>query len=157
MVEAARPATAADVAQMIELAERAREELGPTRGGKVFLAREARQEPLAASLGAALEDAHGAAWVGTIDDTVVGYAVVHAEEIGDHSCLGIVDDLFVEAGARAVGVGELLMDAALAWCRAQGCAGVDATALPGNRETKNFFEESGFTARLLIMHRRLDG
>ena len=36
-------------------------------------------------------------------------------------------------------------------------AGVDATALPGDRLTKNFFESNGFTARLLIMHRRLDG
>jgi hypothetical protein len=38
----------------------------------------------------------------------------------------------------------------------RGCSGVDATALPGNRATKNFFEESGFTARLLVMHHRLD-
>jgi hypothetical protein len=49
-------------------------------------------------------------------------------------------------------MGELL-----AWFSARGCLGVDSTALPGARETKNFFEESGFTARLLVMHRRLRG
>jgi hypothetical protein len=32
--------------------------------------------------------------------------------------------------------------------------GIDAFALPGMRETKNFFEGSGFTARLLVMHRQ---
>ena len=33
--------------------------------------------------------------------------------------------------------------------------GIDATALPGNRATKNFFEAHGFTARLLVMHHAL--
>ena len=32
----------------------------------------------------------------------------------------------------------------------------DAMALPGHRATKNFFEAHGFTARALVMHRRLD-
>jgi GNAT superfamily N-acetyltransferase len=70
--------------------------------------------------------------------------------------LGRITDLFVEPGARAVGVGEALMDALLPWFRARECRGVDATALPGNRETKNFFEMSGFTARLLVMHHRFE-
>jgi hypothetical protein len=47
------------------------------------------------------------------------------------------------------------MEAILAWCGEQGCNAVDAYALPGDRQTKNFFEESGFTARLLVMHHRL--
>ena len=32
---------------------------------------------------------------------------------------------------------------------------MDAMALPGHRSAKNFFEESGFTARKLVMHHRL--
>ena len=47
------------------------------------------------------------------------------------------------------------MDQLLEWFRGRGCNGVDATALPGNRATKNFFEMSGFTARLLVMHHRM--
>ena len=43
----------------------------------------------------------------------------------------------------------------LEWCRDQGCRGVDALALPGMRATKNFFEESGFSARLIVMHHRM--
>jgi hypothetical protein len=48
-----------------------------------------------------------------------------------------------------------MMGSLLEWFGARGCSGVDATALPGNRATKNIFEESGFTARLLVMHHRL--
>jgi hypothetical protein len=35
---------------------------------------------------------------------------------------------------------------------ARGCVGVDAFALPGHRAAKNFFEESGFSARAIVMH-----
>jgi GNAT superfamily N-acetyltransferase len=70
--------------------------------------------------------------------------------------LGVVEAIYVEPQARAVGVGEALMDTALDWFRRRGCAGVDAVALPGARLTKNFFEEFGFTSRLLVMHHRFD-
>ncbi|MGH9181071.1 MAG: hypothetical protein ACRDY5_05080 [Acidimicrobiales bacterium] len=43
----------------------------------------------------------------------------------------------------------------LAWFGDRRCAGIDAVALPGQRATKNFFEGNGFTARLIVMHRRL--
>jgi hypothetical protein len=48
------------------------------------------------------------------------------------------------------------MEAVLAWCDERGCFGVDALALPGNRETKNFFESFGLVARAIVVHRRLD-
>ena len=47
------------------------------------------------------------------------------------------------------------MGLVVAWCRERGCLGIDAAALPGSRATKNFFEESGFSARLLVMHHAL--
>jgi len=62
--------------------------------------------------------------------------------------------------ARPLWVGELagaMTELALDWFAGSGCTGVDALALPGARATKNFFEENGFTARLLVVHRRLDG
>jgi GNAT superfamily N-acetyltransferase len=70
--------------------------------------------------------------------------------------LGVIEDIYVEPEARAVGVGEAMMASALEWFTAEGCKGVDAYALPGDRHTKNFFEESGFSARLLVMHHRFD-
>jgi hypothetical protein len=56
-----------------------------------------------------------------------------------------------------VGVGRLLLDRSLAWLGERGCAGVDGTALPGDRTAKTFYESAGFKARLLTMHRPLDG
>lgn len=47
------------------------------------------------------------------------------------------------------------MSVGLDWFRSQGCVGVEATALPGQRATKNFFEEQGLQARLLTVYRSL--
>jgi ribosomal protein S18 acetylase RimI-like enzyme len=154
-VEAARPATPLDVPALAELSDRALAELAPTRGGTVFVAREGRAQPVASTLAVDVDDPSVCVLVGTIDDTPVGYAVGRTEGLRDGSTLGVITDLYVEDGARSVGVGEALMVELLEFFRGAGCAGVDATALPGNRATKNFFEESGFTARLLVMHHRL--
>jgi len=62
----------------------------------------------------------------------------------------------VEPEAREVGVGEAMADALVAHCDDRRCIGIDAPALPGHRAAKNFFEAHGFTARALVMHRRLD-
>lgn len=94
-------------------------------------------------------------WVGTFDEVVVGFGTGRTAPLRDGGLLGIIDLLYVHPEARGVGVGEALMAELLAWFREQGCMGVDAMALPGMRETKNFFEESGFSARLLVVHNRL--
>ena len=126
------------------------------KGGAVWAAREARPEPVEESLKASLVDEATRVVVGTIDEVPIGYATVNVEVLNDGSRLGVVSDIFVEEEARAVGVGEAMMGDLVAWCRQQGCAGMDAMALPGHRLTKNFFEESGFTARKLVMHHRLE-
>jgi GNAT superfamily N-acetyltransferase len=155
-VEAARPAVPDDLPRLAELHRQAKAELLPQRGGEVFLAREASEVFTETGLEAALADPCQGVWVGTIDDFVVGYVTARVETLRDGRMLGVVDPVFVEPGARAVGVGEALMDNAVPWLRAQGCFGVDAHALPGMRETKNFFETFGFTARLLVVHHRLE-
>jgi GNAT superfamily N-acetyltransferase len=155
-VEGVRPATEDDLARLAELARAAIAELTPMKGGAVWAAREARVEPVEDSLKASLADEVTRVVVGTIDDFPVGYAAVRVEVLNDASRLGVVDDIFVEEGARQVGVGEAMMADLVAWCEEQGCTGMDAMALPGHRSAKNFFEESGFTARKLVMHHRLD-
>jgi GNAT superfamily N-acetyltransferase len=158
-MEAARPATVADRDRLFELARMAVDELRPTRGGEVFLGREAAAELDGPDL-ATIDDGSPIdrqVWVGTIDDTVIGYAVGHVEKLADGAAHGVLDVFFVEEGARGIGVGEAMITVALDWFRDRGCTGVDAAALPGHRATKNFFEETGFTARLLVMYRRLDG
>ena len=154
-MEAARPATEADVPRLAELVRAAIGELAPLRGGAVWKAREARAEPLEADLARLIGTDDARVLVGTIDGVPVGYAVARLERLGDGSTLGVVEDIYVEPGARQVGLGEAMMDDLVQWCRACGCFGMDSMALPGDRSTKNFFEESGFTARKLVMHRPL--
>ncbi|HVL05796.1 MAG TPA: GNAT family N-acetyltransferase [Acidimicrobiales bacterium] len=156
MDEACRPATAADVPRLAELNRAVIEELAPMRGGAVWKAREARQEPIEDRLEELLDDPQARVLVATIDGTVVGYAVAHLEQLADGSVLGVIDDIFVEEGARQVGLGELMINDLMAWCEERKCLGMDAMALPGHRATKNFFEESGFTARNLVMHHRFE-
>ncbi len=89
--------------------------------------------------------------VGTTDEAEVGFASVRCDR-ARRPPVGVVDAIYVEPSARMVGVGEAMIDLVMAWCAAQGCAGVDAPALPGNRPAKAFFEDNGFVTRLLIMH-----
>lgn len=126
------------------------------RGGAVWKAREARPEPVETDLERLLDEPDARVVVATIDGVVVGYAVVRAEHLADGHVLGVIDDIFVEEEARQVGLGEAMVDDLVGWCRERECMGIDAMALPGHRATKNFFEESGFTARKLVMHRRLE-
>ncbi len=152
-MESARLATPDDVPALARLAAEAVAEQRDARGGRLFAARETRPLPADESLAEAVADPDQLVLVGLIDDVPVGYAVVRTEALRDGSVLGIISDLFVEPRAREVGVGEELIERALAWCRERGCAGVDGLALPGNRETKNFFESFGFTARAIVVHR----
>jgi ribosomal protein S18 acetylase RimI-like enzyme len=155
MREGARPAVSADLVELAKLAEQAVAEQIDARGGAVWAAREARPLPAVSSLEDDLGSSSALVLAGTIDDVVVGYLVARAEPLRDGTVLGRLTDVFVDPHARAVGVGELLVDAALVWCAERGCGGVDAIVLPGNRATKNFFESMGFTARSLTVHRRL--
>ena len=81
--------------------------------------------------------------------------MVRTDVLPDGGRLGVVTDLYTEPGARELGVGEVMMDALIAWCREQGCFGVDSLALPGDRHTKNFFESFGLVARAIVVHRSL--
>ena len=155
MEVAARPATAADVPAIDGLAADAIAEQVDGRGGAVWSVREALQSPRGEGLAAAVVDPDQLVLVGTIDDEVVGYATAELESLADEGLLGVVTAVFALPGARAVGVGEAMLDAVISWCEARRCVGIDAHALPGNRDTKNFFETFGFTARLLVVHRKL--
>jgi len=146
----ARPAEAADLPILVELARTARAEQAEHRGGPLLVARHCRSEPLDLAFAEALADPTTGLWAGTIDRVPVGYALVSAD--GD---VAVVEELHVEPQARAVGVGEAMLDAIVAWALEVGCSGIDAFALPGARDTKNFFETFGLTARLLVLHRDL--
>jgi len=154
-VEGSRPATAEDLPRIADLAEVARRELSPMKGGALWAAREAIAPPLEDAYAALIGRDDALVVVGTFDDAVVGFGAVTLERLRTGDTLGVVTDLFVEDEARAVGVGEAMAEALVAFCRAKQCVGIDALALPGHRAAKNFFEGEGFTARALVMHRPL--
>ncbi len=155
-MEGARSAVVSDVDRLAVLGRQGAAELTPMRGGAIWSAREARPEPLEDAYGELLarDDTHVV--VGTIDDVAIGFGVGRLEQLRDGRWLGIVDELFVEPGARSIGVGEAIVDQLLEFFAGHDCIGVDALALPGNRATKNFFEQHGFVARSIVMHRPLD-
>jgi GNAT superfamily N-acetyltransferase len=155
MKEGARRADQDDLPRLTELSQAALAQLTAGRGGALLAEHQGRSEPVGQALGRALRDAARSAWVGTIDDDIVGYAMARTERLPGGNTLGVVEALFVESGARDVGVGEALMDALMGWFVERGCTGVDTVALPGDRQSKNFFESSGFKARLIVMHREL--
>lgn len=155
MVEAARPASNEDLPRLAELARAAIDELRPTKGGELWARREARAEPVEDSLASDLTTDGTLVLVGTIDDAVVGYAVARTESLTDGSLLARVTDLYAEPDAREVGVGEALLEAVVKWATELRCVGIDSLVLPGNRETKNFFESFGLVARAIVVHRPL--
>lgn len=130
-------------------------ELRPHRGGEIWSQWEARPEPLEAGLAALAADTSASVMVGTIDDTVVGYAAIMVQSLHDGRRIGHLTDLYVLPEARGVGVGETVMERLTEWCRDHDCVGIESIALPGDRETKNFFETFGLVARALRVHRSL--
>lgn len=104
----------------------------------------------------ALDDIDRLVVIGTLDDVEVGFALARYEVVG-LTPIGKVEAIYVEPEGRQVGVGEAMVGAITEWCHHRGCRGVDAPALPGSRPAKAFFEDNGFVARLLVMHRRLPG
>jgi ribosomal protein S18 acetylase RimI-like enzyme len=154
-VEGTRPARPEDLPAIASLARAMRDELDPMKGGPLLLATDASPEPLEESFRGLLDRADALLVVGSIDDVVVGFGAVEIEALRTGERLGVIADLFVEGEARSVGIGEAMADAIVAFCREQQCVGVDARALPGHRATKNFFEEQGFTARAIVMHKPL--
>jgi GNAT superfamily N-acetyltransferase len=149
--EGARPATAADLVRVTELHRSATAELRAQKGGEVWAATTGRNgEP---DLRLEADDLH--VLVGMFEEAVVGYARVERRALPDGGALAVLTDIYVEPEARGVGVGEALLDEAIAWAREVGCRGIDSTALPGMRDTKNFFEAAGLVARAITVHRRL--
>ena len=158
-MEGTRPARREDGDRCAELCREALDDLQRARGGPLFARREtgliAKALLRPGGLDRLLADPRRKVLVGTVDDAVVGMATGRVDDVGE-ATLGIIDACFVEASARGVGVGGALLEGLVSWFAAQGCRGVDVSTLPGDRETKNLLEATGFKARLITMHRSLE-
>jgi len=105
--DAVRPLTSDDIPAVVALEAEARTALLDQRGGPAHL----DEEP-PADWGAAI----GRAWVGTLDDVVLGYL-----ELIYHGTAARVRQVFVHPEARELGLGDALLAAALEAARAAGC------------------------------------
>ena len=152
--EAARQATSDDITEIVALADALRAQMSTERGGPLWAAHDALPTATTALLIGRLATPGLTTMVGTLDGAVLAYGMAHTEPVGASGLIGVIDELFVLEPARAVGLGETLLGALVEWCTTAGVTlGIDATALPGDRLAKNFFESAGFKARRLIMHK----
>lgn len=154
-MEDVRPAVAEDVAPLALLVAAARAAAGGRRGGPELIARWDPAAGVETALRAWRTDPDRLVLAGTFEGAVVGVAVGRIGAAGPDGTVGVVDCCYVDPPAREVGVGEALARALLEWFAGRGCTAADVAALPGDRATKQLFENLGFSARLLVLHRRL--
>ncbi len=150
-MELARPAGVEDRTACAHLLALALGAAATMRGGPALVG-----DATPATLLARWTSPEGAAalFVGEYEGAVVGVLGLTEAHTGTGP-RSLVECCFVEDGARGVGVGAALLEAAVEWSSRRGCAEIDAVALPGDRPTKQRLEAAGFTARLLTLSRRL--
>lgn len=112
-------------------------------------------EPAESALKELLEDPEAEVFIGMIDDYPLGFLMIRPESLlpqAGEQRVASIRFVFTEQEARGVGVGGVMIDAALSEFRERGFTRFDAHVLPGHRFAKNFFESAGFAARSIIMH-----
>ena len=137
-------------------------------GALVLLEREARQGLVDARGGGRWLEEHpeiGSRWDDAVTSRIVFAAELAFPDEPAHVVgflvldvdgpLAHVDQVYVTPGARELGFGDALLDAATDAARAAGATVLEGHALPGDRETKNLYERAGITARLITVSRRI--
>ena len=129
-------------------------ELRNQRGGEALSWALDRNAPSIHSLTLALEAPDTMLWCGLWENVLAGYAIASVVTDGDEQVV-LITDIYTTPDVRDVGVGELLLESAIAWATVLDAVAIDAYALPGARESKNLFERFGLTARLITLRRQL--
>lgn len=149
---AVRSFDAADITEVVDLLEQAHRNQLDQRDGEMW----ATVNALPVTEDRIRDRAeHGLVLIGTVLGVPVGVAVVRHDDVSGQR-LALIEELYTEPEARRVGVGRRLIEAVEAWARETGCIGIESMALPGDRDTKNFFEAAGLIARAIVVHRSLD-
>ncbi len=155
MLVNARIAIPDDVPAAVQLVAEGSAAIAGERGGQLFLAREGVTLPVEETLDRYLSDPDSCLAVGVVDDLPSGVALAHVETLRGAGILARLEFLWVDASFRELGVGAALVELISCWARDNGAQHLDAYALPGNRKAKNLLETAGFSARLIVMSRRL--
>lgn len=151
----ARSATSEDLDAIAGLGQVARSEADGERGAHLLLDLTHASLGVAERYERALEADQELLTVGLVDDAVVGYGMARIEQ-GATETVCVLDELFVHPQARSVGIGAAILSSTQAWARERRCSYVESQVLPGNRESKNFFERVGMVTRAMRVSARLD-
>jgi GNAT superfamily N-acetyltransferase len=82
--------------------------------------------------------------------TVIGFC--HAQLLGaSEPCPGHVSTLIVKEGHRGQGTGQLLLDDALAWCRANGADEVSLHVAAAALDSRRFYQRNGLEEGQILM------
>ena len=151
---ATRSAAKDDIPLMLRILGEAEGEIEKWRGGKVLW--ESRpSDSLDELLERCLAREDMLCLLGTLDDVPVSIGLAAHAKLANGDPIAKIQIFYVLEGARSVGAGAAIMAELAAWAEAKGCIGIDATALPGDRSTKNFFESHGMSARSLTLFKQL--
>lgn len=153
-----RAATTNDIPLLIDLYKTALDEQIALR--EAWSVAEGLSEPIDRAMSDLLDDPDSYFAVGQIDGSVFGFIWARIEPLlpqAGGEKIGVVRLVFVDSEARAVGIGEAMLDGALQAMRGSGVCRFDAIVSPGHRLAKNFFESAGFSARRITMYHRDHG
>jgi len=94
--------------------------------------------------------------VATLDKEVIGFCGVH-KMVAVHrpAPVGRITILVVEEGARKLGVGRMLVDAAEQWCRDQGCRLVEVTSNDRLATAHAFYRHMGYERSSIRFFKKL--
>jgi ribosomal protein S18 acetylase RimI-like enzyme len=82
--------------------------------------------------------------VAEVDDEVVGYALVAPAHDEDAVGFGEVEAIYISPNLVRMGVGSVLMEAAMTRFRAAGCSAVVLWVLTDNAPARRFYEHLGY-------------
>jgi len=123
---------------------------------EIWPAADGLAEPVTGTLASLIDAQASIVLVGEVDGSTLGMLVGTTEPLlpphADRR-IGTIRLIYVDPGARGVGVGGAMLSTALDDFDRVGIDLFDAPVSPGHRLAKNFFESNGFKARSIIMHR----
>jgi len=156
MKESSRLASIDDLETLIFLRKEAISELKDKRGGEVLLNLDSFSEDSSENFSYWFDSSDHRIFTGLFGDAVVAYGVLEFSKTNDNQKIASIKEIFVLKDARSVGVGESVIHSITNEAIEHNAIGIDSFALPGDRETKNFFETQGMVARLIHVYRPLE-
>jgi ribosomal protein S18 acetylase RimI-like enzyme len=69
---------------------------------------------------------------------------------------GLIDELVVAADHRGIGIGKMLVSAAIETCRRLGCCEVEVSTEMSNTQAREFYKRCGFDEDAVLLEMQLD-